>query len=500
MKRLGRFSIRFLGIAACALLGFLVMGYHPGAEDDELYLTAVKSNLHPTLYSHDATFFKLQLQTTVFDTWMAGFVHMTGIPVSCAELLWQFLSIFALLWSCWLVASQLFKEASARWSSIALLATLLTLPVSGTALYIVDQYLHPRCMATALILWAVSRILAGRAWQAVPMACVAFLLHPLMGALGISYCAFLAAYCIPSAHSWVIDWGRRLVARPSMPLLFVLPASWMFSAPTPLWMQAVGSRHWYRLYDWEWYEWLGAIAPLIIFGVVHYFARQRCRSKLSRLSIALVCYGSFQLAVAMFLLWPGRQNMLGALEPMRFLHLIYIFLVLTAGGYLGKYVLRTHVWRWAAVLLVFSGGMLYAQRQLFASSSHIELPGAQPSSTWLEAFNWIRNNTPADAYFVLNPHYMEADGEDYHGFRALAERSHLADDVKDTSMITKTPSLGPLWNSQVEAQQGWQKFMLTDFERLKRDFGVDWALIDFPAPAGLDCRWHKQQLTVCRIP
>jgi hypothetical protein len=45
----------------------------------------------------------------------------------------------------------------------------------------------------------------------------------------------------------------------------------------------------------------------------------------------------------------------------------------------------------------------------------------------VEAFDWVKANTPVDAYFVLDPHYMEREGEDFHGFRGLAERSQTAD-------------------------------------------------------------------------
>ena len=52
-------------------------------------------------------------------------------------------------------------------------------------------------------------------------------------------------------------------------------------------------------------------------------------------------------------------------------------------------------------------------------------------NAWLQAFAWIRQNTPVDGLFALDPHYMTLPGEDYHGFRALAERSVLADYEKD---------------------------------------------------------------------
>ena len=55
------------------MLGFVVMGYHPGLEDDGIYLTAVKADLNPALYPYNANFFRLQMEATVFDEWMAQF-------------------------------------------------------------------------------------------------------------------------------------------------------------------------------------------------------------------------------------------------------------------------------------------------------------------------------------------------------------------------------------------------------------------------------------------
>ena len=144
--------------------------------------------------------------------------------------------------------------------------------------------------------------------------------------------------------------------------------------------------------------------------------------------------------------------------------------------------------------------MFFAQRQLYAGTAHIEFPSAQTANPWLQAFDWIKHNTPVDAYFVVGPNYMAAPGEDYHSFRALAERSQLADGIKDTAVVTKQAELAPLWKMQVDAQAGWSHFELADFERLKAQFGVNWTLVSDPAPAGLDCQWHNGTLAVCKIP
>jgi hypothetical protein len=490
-----------LFILAFSIAGFAVMGYHPGIEDDGAYLAAIKSNVNPALYPHDAEFFRTQLQATFFDKWVAGFVHLTGIPVPWTELIWQCASILLIVFGCWSIARVLFAEERAQWAGVAMVAAMLTLPVAGTALYLADQHLHPRNVATAIILLAVSRILASKRWQAVPLLLLAFVLHPIMAAMGISFCFFLTMTTLESVQTWLSNWRSpwRTVRRGS--LAAVVPLGWIFEPPNPIWHRALDTRTYYYLYKWTWYEWLGALGPLLLFWLLWHVARNRGNTVLARFALAVFVYGVFQQAVAMIMLGTPALVRLTPLQPMRFLHLIYFFLTLIAGSLLGKYLLNTSVWRWAAFLLVVNAGMYYAQRQLFSGSQHLELPGRPTANPWLQSFAWIRQNTPTGAYFALDPQYMAAPGEDYHSFRALAERSQLADAIKDTAVVTQVPELGPEWAKQVDAQQGWQSFQLADFERLKSEFGVDWVLVSYPhQPAGLACHWHNDSLTVCRVP
>jgi hypothetical protein len=313
-----------------------------------------------------------------------------------------------------------------------------------------------------------------------------------MAVLGISFCCFLA-------FSLLEPVPMRLPS-PSMTMAAAVPLGWIFERPTSIWHEALSTRRYYFLYRWTWYEWLGALAPIVIFFALWRVARGRGETKMARFCAAIFAFGLFQQIVAMVVLGFPALVRLTPFQPMRFLHLIYFFLCLVAGGYLGKYVLQARAWRWAVFLLVANGGMFLAQRELFAGSAHLELPGRAPSSPWLQTFAWIRENTPEDAYFALDPNYMIAPGEDYHSFRALAERSVLADAVKDAAVVTQVPSLGPAWQSQLAAQAGWSHFQLADFERLKKEFGVDWVVVSYPQPAGLDCRWHNGIVTVCRIP
>jgi hypothetical protein len=480
-------------ILAFSVFAMATMGYHPGIEDDGVYLTAVKSDLNSALYPHDAAFFRVQLQATLFDKWVAAFIHITHIPVSVAELLFQFVSILLIIAGCSSIARMLFEDERVQWAGVALTAAMMTLPVAGTALYLADQHLHPRNIATALVLLAVSRILAGRRWLAVPLLLVAFVLHPIMAALGISFCFFLTMAMLEPVHVWLRSWRDSMAAA-------AIPLGWIFESPTPIWHRALQTRSYYFLYSWTWYEWLGALGPLVLFWILWRVARKRGETLLANLAVAIFSYGVFQQAVAMIVLKTPALVRITPMQPMRFLHLIYCFLALIGGCLLGKYLLKSSVWRWAVFLVVINAGMFASQRVLFSSSEHLELPGMQSGNPWLQSFAWIRTNTPVNAYFAMDPYYLAAPQEDYHSFRALAERSQLADMVKDTSVVTQVPELGPAWERQVDATAGWEHFKLADFQRLKSEFGVDWVIVSYPQPVGLTCEWHNASLSVCRIP
>ncbi len=479
-------------ILAFAALAFAVMGYHPGIEDDSVYLSAVKSDLNSALYPHDSDFFRVQLQATLFDKWVAGFVQGTHIPVAITEFLWQFASIALIIFGCWSIIRTLFDEESARWSGVAMVAAMLTLPVAGTAIYLADQHLHPRNLATGIILIAVSRISAGKRWQAVPLLILSFVLHPIMGTLGMSFSLFLTMAMLEPVHVWLRSLRDSLAA--------AVPLGWIFESPTPVWRKALDTRSYLFLYRWTWYEWLGAIAPLFLFWLLWRIALRRGETQLARFGLAVFAYGVFQQITAMAVLGSPGLIRLTPMQPMRYLQLIYFFMALIGGALLGKTLIKSSTVRWAAYLVLINAGMFASQRELFGASPHLELPGTKTSNPWLQAFAWIRLNTPTDAYFAMDPRYLAAPGEDYHSFRALAERSQLADAIKDTAVVTQVPDLGPTWEKQVAAQSGWEHFQLADFERLKRNFGVDWVLLSYPQSAGLDCRWHNDTLTVCRIP
>jgi hypothetical protein len=489
-------------VAGLTIFALLVMGYHPGLEDDAFYLAAIKKDLNPALFPHDAEFFRLQFQATVFDKLIALSVRLLHLPLLWTVLLWQAGAIFGFLHGCWRISRRCFVRPEAQWGAVTLIAALLSLPLPGVAILLADQYLHPRTLATAAILAAIVAVMDRKLWQAGILLAVAFVIHAIMACLGISFCAFLMWRLRESQM-------RQSTLRPAAALLLI-PLGWIFEPASEAWRQAAATRNFYFLARWHWYEWLGVFAPLLLLFAFHRFLQRRplaeMGSALPPLVASLLYYGVFQTVIGIAIMLPPGLERLRPFEPMRYLHLLYLLFFLICGGILGAYILDRRLYRWLLLFVPLSAGMFYAQRQMYPASPHLEFPFVSPDNGWLRAFEWIRLYTPVDSRFALDPHYETLPGEDYHGFPALAERSVLADYEKDGGMAARVPSLAPRWLREVRALSGWRTFRAADFQRLKNDLGVTWFVLsradaEFTnaQPSPVICPYANDEVRVCRL-
>ena len=212
-----------------------------------------------------------------------------------------------------------------------------------------------------------------------------------------------------------------------------------------------------------------------------------------RVSRAFVVYGVIYLVAALVVDLPARFEALARLQPLRSLHFLYIVMFVVMGGFLAEYVLKDRVWRWLLLFAPLSLGMFLGQRALFPASAQVEWPGAAPKNPWAQAFVWIRQNTPVNAVFALDPEYMDLAGEDEIGFRCLAERSRLADGVKDNGVVSMFPPLAEEWWAQVQAQTPWKSFRAEDFLRLKNTYGVSWMVVQQPGSCRARLRLPEQR-------
>ena len=473
----------FVLLAVFTVAAIAVQGYHPAVEDAEIYAPGILKALHPSLFPYNSQFFQSHASMTIFPNLIAGSIRLTHLPAWRAFLAWQIITSFLLLWACLRIARLCFAEDFAVWCGVALTASLFALPVAGTALLIVDPYLTTRSFSTPCALLAVACLLERRYFSVFFLILFTAAIHPLMAVYATTFLAVLIGLKLLPASIRIPGWIPDL-------------SPGLFPPVTSQYHAILQTRPYFFLSNWAWYECLGLVAPFAVLIAFARLARRHCLGPMGLLCQALAIYGVLFMAVAALI---APQENLAEIQPLRFLHLLYVMMFLFTGGMIGKFFLKKSPWRWVLLFVPLCAGMAYAQDRLTPASQHFELPGRESQNAWVQAFSWVRHNTPENAYFALDPRYMGLSGEDQHGFRALAQRSALADAVKDSGAASMFPALASPWTDQVNAQWGWETFHREDFLRLRKNYGVDWVVVQSPGVPGLPCPYVTGQLLVCRI-
>ena len=495
LKNKARDILILLSLTAGAIA---MHGYHPFSEDAEIYLPGVERILNPELFPVGREFFQSHASMTLFPNMVALSIRVTHLPMEVGLLAWQAASIFLLLLACWELADLFFPDSGrARWGGVCLVAALLTIPVAGTALYIMDQYLNPRNLAAFAGIFMLARTLEKKYLRAFLWLIFAAAMHPLMWVFPFSFCVLLLAI-----EKFESRWGLRMrnaFAANSSGLLsaVLIPLA---PAASAAYHEAAKRHGFHYIQRWTWYELLGAVAPLALFWWFGRLARSRQWTVVERVCRAFVIYAVIYIVGAIIVDMPARFEALARLQPLRSLHFLYIAMFVIGGGLIAEYLLRDRAWRWLALFAPLSLGMFMASRALFPASAQVEWPGVAPKNPWAQAFVWVRQNTPVNAVFALDPEYMNIPGEDEIGFRCLAERSQLADEVKDNGVVSMFPALADEWWAQVQAQTPWKSFGAQDFQRLKNKYGAEWVVVQQPGVPGLDCIFQNGAVQVCRIP
>ena len=238
-------------LALCTIAAVLVNGYHPAVEDAAIYLPGIEKMLNPSLFPYNAEFFTSHAHMTFFPNLVVAFVRITHLPLDWALLALHLITIFALLFACLRIGRMLFKNPLTAWGGVALIAGLLTIPVAGTALYIFDEYLNPRSISVPAVLFLVIAAYERRWIAALLLAAFAAVIHPLMAAFGITF----VVVCL--VLDQIRKRGSLVTTNSSAAVLMLLPFGFL-KPMTAAYRQVLQSNTYFSVFNWEWYEWLGA--------------------------------------------------------------------------------------------------------------------------------------------------------------------------------------------------------------------------------------------------
>jgi hypothetical protein len=484
-----------LRLAVVAVLAVLIHGYHLGADDAAIYVPGIKQAADPVLYPFGAEFFQSHARLTILPSLVGGSARLLGLPVDSTIFAWHIGGLFLLMLASWKLLCVWFTTPPARWGGIAMLAGVLSVPVAGTALFIADPYVTSRTLSTPATVFAIACFTSGQQKQAAFWWLLTALIHPQMGVYAGLFLLSLAI--VTRRATFQAD-------RTPAPI----PESVFGGLPFPLPLlpargaarEALLSRSYFFVSQWTWYEWIGVFAPLALLGWLSTRDVAGATTESRSIARTATLFGIVFTLSGLALTLSARLENYTRLQPMRALHLIYIVFFLLFGGLAGEYVLHRSVWRWLGLFVPLVSGMFLLQIGTYPASAHVEWPGASSANPWYDAFLWIRHNTPRSAVFALDPGYMLRTGEDMAGFRAIAERSTLADAVKDSGAVSLFPALADEWQNELRSTLGWRHFELADFRRLTGQYPVTWFVVELPAPAGLLCLYRNQGVAVCTLP
>jgi hypothetical protein len=492
LHALGKPSIFLPGLTVIALL---VHGYHPYVDDAAIYVAGIEKVIHPSLFPIHAEYVMPHLRHSLFSFVLGWLVRSLHIRLTYALFATYLVSLWLMLAACWRLTCLLFTKPQARWGAMLLITATLTLPVAGSAIFFIDPYLTARSFSTPATLFAIAYTLERRMLAASLCLAAAFVLHPLMAAYAIGYVLALVLLRRGS-FGWLAGLAVLVLA-----LSAAASHAGSLLGGTPAYQAAAMSRSYFFLDHWAWFEVFGLFPPLAAAFI--YCARRgfRLQSNYSRISAASLYVGALALLFAVLFARTDRSFLLARLQPLRAFQLIYILFFLLLGNVLGEHVLRRRWWAWAACFAAIAGIMMTAQFYTYPALSHVEWPWVRSQNPWEQAFLWIRGNTPRDAFFALDPHYQQQPQEDTLGFRAVAQRSVLADWSKDGGVAAIYPAVAQEWWNQVTAAQSFSHW--NDDQRVDAllPYRVTWIVLPRNAAAThFDCPYANAAVRVCRMP
>ena len=477
-----------------SLAAIAVNGYHPYGEDAGIYVSGIKEAMHPGLYGSSAYFIAPYLQSSVFPYLSAWIVKSLHLPLEDLLLAMQILTTWLLLYACWGLAKRSFDRREEQWAALLLAAVCLSVPVAGSSLFMMDPYVTGRSFSTPLSLLALTACLDRKLLRAWLLLVLIGLFHPLM----MVYAAFFVLLAWAVEHrSWI---GVASISASAVAAAAAVQFSQRTVVESAAYQNAVGSRYYFFLANWHWYELAGVAAPVLLLGV--YVLREGRTAPKDSISLAAssVVVGLTSIVIALaFAREQSHSHLVAALQPLRPFLLIYLCMFLILGGVFGRTILKRSAWRW---ILLFGGtgvGLAVVQHQTYPASAHLELPGRVSDNSWTRAFIWIRDNTPANAVFALDADYIHAPGEDGQGFRAIAERNSLADRSKDGGAAAVFRQLADRWMNEQSATTDLDK--IDDPERLRRltPFHADWIVLNTNSPTQMQCPFTDEAVKVCRL-
>lgn len=265
MRRLAAVCLLPVAFGVFVLLATMnAAGYRYGASDQAFYIPAAIRHLEPSAFPRDAAMLDSQAKLTLVDELVAGAVRVTRTSLQHLLLAAYVATLALLLGAAVRIGSQLYRS----WWTVAALGAALTLrhAIAKTGANTLEGYFHPRQLAFALGLWAVSAFLDRRDRIALGLLAVALAIHPTTA---LWFLTWLGAAAFAGRPAW----RRGLAAAAAFVVLVLAVALWRGPLAGDLriidaqWLAAVGEKDLFPL-AWPYDAWLTNVisVPIILWS------------------------------------------------------------------------------------------------------------------------------------------------------------------------------------------------------------------------------------------
>lgn len=468
----------------------LIHGYHPWSDDAAIYIAGLRKMMHPSLYAGDAPFVLSHTKVSIFSHVLASLASLFNLRLSWLVLAAYLVSALLFLYASRRFAVRVFREERTSWIATLIAAACFTMPIAGTAIFVMDPYLSARSFSTPFSILAVVAVLDRSRLRSTLWIMLTGAMHPQMGAFVAGFATIL----------WLINRDRlRAAIALSVAAIAGCGGIWLatlHTAVTPAYREAVLSRSYFFPTLWQWYEWVGLAAPLILLAIA--WARTSPGSAARKIAATSVLVGTAACVAAFVFVHPQGPYFLARVQLLRSFQIIYVLGVVMLGGFIARVCSGRWAWASAALILIAAGSMYASELRMYPGSAHLEWPQTTPVNPWGQALVWIRHNTPQDAKFAISPTLLTSPAEDLPGFRALADRGVLVDN-KDEGVASIFPDVAPLWKQRADAEAGLDTMSPAERAAHLRPFGVSWLLLPPNVAASLPCPFRNQVVAVCRM-
>lgn len=487
-----------LGLSGLALLVTLnAGGYRYGVADHAFYLPAVEDAIDPRLFPRDQPLLDAQDGLEAFDEVSAAASEASGLSLPWLFALGYAASLWLLLFAAVLVGRRLYQS----WWAVAALGIALTLRhrITSTGVNTAEGYLHPRVLAFALGVAAVSAFLVGRRWTTAALVAAAGVMHPTIGAWFALWLGVALAVAEPAVRrrlAWlgasaalVAIWA--VTAGPLRGRLVVMDADWL---------AVLHAKDYLFPADWPIEAWLINLAyPLVVVAI---FRMRRARGLADAREEGLVA-GALVL-VGVFLLTLPLVALKVALAVQLQIPRMFWMLDLLATVYVVWALVEHPRWRlarWRAVtvtaLALVSLGRGYyvtvvegAGKPRGAAIARLE----ENVSDWDRVMAWLEE-TPPDTHVLGDPGHAWRYGT---SVRAAARRDVFLEEVKDAALAIYSRDVAMRVAERTRALDDFSRLDAARAARLAARYDLDYLVSD--RPIDLPVLFRAGQLAVYRLP